>query len=75
MSGRLVRGDVLRCVKSFTNRDLLRRGDIAIVLSSGDDGCVQILNLMRGSGDYGYAPTSFKKIGRNIQPQMIGVMP
>jgi hypothetical protein len=70
-----VRGDVLRCVRSFTNPDLLCRGDIAIVLSSGDDGCVQILNLMRGAGDYGYAPASFKKVGRNIQPQMIGIFP
>ena len=71
----LVRGDVLRCVKSFTNRDLLRRGDIAIVLSTSDSGSVQILNLMRGAGDYGYAPDRFKKIGRNIHWQMIGAFP
>ena len=68
-----VRGDVVQCVKGFRNSDLLSRGDIAVVLSVSDGGQVQILNLMRAAGDYGYSPGLFRKIGRNICPQMIGV--
>lgn len=53
LTDRVVLGDVLRARKSFTNPDILTKGDVVIVQALTDDGCVYFQNLFRCSPQAG----------------------
>ena len=53
LTDRVVLGDVLRARKSFTNPDILTKGDVVIVQAATDDGCVYFQNLFRCSPQAG----------------------
>ncbi|WP_292087914.1 hypothetical protein, partial [Brevundimonas sp.] len=61
---RVLPGDVLRAVETFTNPDLLTKGDVVIVQSQGDDGSIVAFNLFRNVAQYGFNPTRYAFVHR-----------
>lgn len=64
VTDRVLPGDVLRARRSFTNPDLLTKGDVVIVQSQGEGGNIVVFNLYRNAGQYGWSPERFDFVHR-----------